>query len=136
MKNNKKGLTLVELIVSFAIVGIAVIYFYKTTSVVNELYADSRKDISYSARKDYVSRILKNSVLYGDFNKVSASKDTLIFNEKRIPVKGLTSINYETCNVNTENGFIFNQNSDVAIIKFTFELDGETTVLISDNYVY
>ena len=128
MKNNKKGLTLVELIVSFAIVGIAVIYFYKTTSVVNELYADSRKDISYSVRKDYVSRILKDLVLYWNFDKVSASKDTLIFNEKRIPVKGLTSINYE----NVEGKFIFNNNKYISIIKFTFTLDGKETTLIFD----
>ena len=37
-KLNNKGLTLVELIVSFALVSVAMLYFYQTVSTVSKLY--------------------------------------------------------------------------------------------------
>lgn len=58
LKLNKKGVTLIELIVSFALVATAVIYFYQTLSTVYDLYATSRKETQEYVDKDYALRIL------------------------------------------------------------------------------
>ena len=39
-KLNKKGVTLIELIVSFAIVGVAIIYFFQTLYTVKNIYTN------------------------------------------------------------------------------------------------
>lgn len=57
-KLNNKGVTLIELIVSFAIVGVAIIYFYQTLSTVNKLYMVARVETQKYVDKQYVNRIL------------------------------------------------------------------------------
>ena len=57
-KINNKGLTLIELIVSFAIVSVAIIYFYQTISTVSKLYATSRDDTNEYANSTYVLRLV------------------------------------------------------------------------------
>lgn len=57
-KLNKKGVTLIELIVSFALVATAVIYFYQTLSTVYDLYVTSRKETQEFVDKDYAMRIV------------------------------------------------------------------------------
>lgn len=56
-KLNRKGVTLVELIVSFAIVGVAIIYFFQTLTTVNKLYYTARKETNEFIEKSYVLRI-------------------------------------------------------------------------------
>ena len=56
-KINKKGVTLAELVVSFALVSVAVIYFYQTLSTVSELYATSRTETQEFVDKTYALRI-------------------------------------------------------------------------------
>lgn len=58
MKIGKKGITLVELIVSFAIVGVAMLYFFQTLTTVSNLYETSKKETSEFIEKDYYLRIL------------------------------------------------------------------------------
>ena len=58
LKLNKKGVTLIELIVSFALVATAVIYFYQTLSTVYDLYVTSRKETQEYVDKDYAIRIV------------------------------------------------------------------------------
>ena len=41
---NNKGVTLIELIVSFALVSVAIIYFYQTLYTVKKLYSESQKE--------------------------------------------------------------------------------------------
>lgn len=57
-KLNNKGVTLVELIVSFAIVGVAIIYFFQTLYTVKVIYSDARKETQKFVDKDYALRIL------------------------------------------------------------------------------
>lgn len=57
-KLNNKGVTLVELIVSFALVGVAIIYFFQTLYTVKKVYADARFETNDYIRKDYTLRIL------------------------------------------------------------------------------
>ena len=58
MKIGKKGITLVELIVSFAIVGVAMLYFFQTLTTVSNLYETSKKETSEFIEEDYYLRIL------------------------------------------------------------------------------
>ena len=51
-KINNKGVTLVELIVSFALVGVAIIYFFQTLYTVKKVYADARLETNYYIRKE------------------------------------------------------------------------------------
>lgn len=57
-KMNNKGVTLVELIVSFAIVGVAVVYFYQTVNTVSKLYKTSKDDTNDYANATYVLRLV------------------------------------------------------------------------------
>lgn len=66
-KINNKGVTLVELIVSFALVGVAIIYFFQTLYTVKKVYATARTETNEFINRDYVYRLLdayfdKNSV--------------------------------------------------------------------------
>lgn len=61
MKNkrlNNKGITLIELIVSFVIVAVAVIYFYQMLTSVTKMYANTREGINHSAKVNYAFRLL------------------------------------------------------------------------------
>ena len=57
-KLNKKGVTLIELIVSFAIVSIAMIYFYQTIVDLHRMYKNSNKATDEFVKKDYALRVL------------------------------------------------------------------------------
>lgn len=91
-KLNKKGVTLIELIVSFAIVSIAMIYFYQTIVDLHRMYKNSNKATDEFVNKDYALRVLdayikKNGVtnlgtssvcsnyLLGYCNTASVTKD-------------------------------------------------------------
>lgn len=64
-KINNKGVTLVELIVSFALVGVAIIYFFQTLYTVKKVYADARFETNDYIRKDYTLRIAKANIEKG-----------------------------------------------------------------------
>ena len=79
MKIGNKGITLVELIVSFAIVGVAMLYFFQTLTTVSNLYETSKKETSEFIEKDYYLRILdayldENGIKYCTSN--STNPDT------------------------------------------------------------
>lgn len=57
-KLNNKGVTLVELIVSFALVSVAIIYFYQTLYTVNKLYNKSRNETNEFVQRTYASKII------------------------------------------------------------------------------
>lgn len=56
-KINNKGLTLIELVVSFAIVGVAMIYFFETLYTVRRLYTVSQTETQDFVDEDYVLRL-------------------------------------------------------------------------------
>ena len=64
-KLNNKGVTLVELIVRFALVGVAIIYFFQTLYTVKKVYADARFETNDYIRKDYTLRIAKANIEKG-----------------------------------------------------------------------
>lgn len=67
-KLNNKGITLVELIVSFAIVAVAVIYFYQMLSSVTRMYSNSRKDLNHAAKVNYAFRLIDKAYNSGMIN--------------------------------------------------------------------
>lgn len=56
-KINNKGVTLVELIVSFALVGVAIIYFFQTLYTVKKVYATARTETNEFINRDYAYRV-------------------------------------------------------------------------------
>lgn len=56
-KLNDKGVTLVELIVSFMLVAVAIIYFYQTLYTVKKLYTESQKETNEFVKFNYAFRI-------------------------------------------------------------------------------
>lgn len=58
MKINNKGVTLIELIISFAIVGVAIIYFFQTLYTVKKIYSTAMSDTNKFVDKDYAIRII------------------------------------------------------------------------------
>lgn len=66
-KMNNKGVTLIELIVSFAIVAVAIIYFFQTLSTVKKVYTSARNETQTFVDKDYALRIVDAYIeKYGD----------------------------------------------------------------------
>lgn len=55
---NDKGVTLIELIVSFAIVGVAIIYFFQTLYTVKKVYSTAKDETNEFVAKDYALRLL------------------------------------------------------------------------------
>lgn len=62
-KMNNKGVTLVELIVSFAIVSFAIIYFYQTLTTITKMYANARRDTTIAADVNYAFRLLDEAYM-------------------------------------------------------------------------
>ncbi len=56
-KLNNKGVTLLELIVSFAIVAVAILYFYQTLTTVKTLYVTATNETKEFVIEDYGLRL-------------------------------------------------------------------------------
>ncbi len=73
-KLNNKGITLAELIVSFAIVSVAVIYMYQTLLTINKMYSKAKTDITEFSKATFALRmadklIATNKTSYTDKDK-------------------------------------------------------------------
>lgn len=88
-KINNKGVTLVELIVSFALVGVAIIYFFQTLYTVKKVYATARTETNEYINKDYAYRILD---AYFDNNSLFATES--ICSKYNLKCKEVKFINY------------------------------------------
>lgn len=75
MKLNNKGVTLVELIVSFAIVGVAIVYFFQTLTTVNKLYYKAREETNKFVDKDYALRIADAWADTKDISNIGKEED-------------------------------------------------------------
>lgn len=80
MKLNQKGVTLVELIVSFALVAVAIVYFYQTLYTVKNLYSKAQRETNEYVDVNYAYRIidaLYNNLEEGDniCDKINDYKD-------------------------------------------------------------
>ena len=102
-KINNKGITLIELIVSFALIAVSIIYFSQTLYTVKKVYATARDETNEFVAKDYALRLL----------------------DKYIDKKGTTAdfcgkiINCTLNNENTDN--VINSDNDNAINTYKIE---------------
>lgn len=103
-KLNDKGITLAELIVSFVIVAVAVIYFYQMLTSVTKMYANARNGINRSAKVNYAFRLL--DVAY-DLNEVDNTCKGVLY--------GIVT----SCNIDTGGSFDM----------INFEIDGKEYIL-------
>ena len=108
MKN--KGITLVELIVSFALVGVSIIYFYRTLNTVSKIYKISRDETNNYIRKSYTLKLAKANIEKG---------------------KSICN-NNEYCVPNTEEPCLPNT---ICQVKITYK-DGKTTDSTSEVTLY
>jgi len=77
-KLNNKGITLVELIVSFALVSVSVIYFYQTVYTVRSLYSESQKDTQHYVKANYALRLADEYYTTGCKEKTDYKKNVFI----------------------------------------------------------
>ena len=68
-KFNNKGVTLIELIVSFMLVAVAIIYFYQTLYTVKKLYTESQKETNEFVKFNYAFRIADTYIRQKGFDK-------------------------------------------------------------------
>ena len=73
-KLNNKGVTLIELIVSFMLVAVAIIYFYQTLYTVKKLYTESQKETNEFVKFNYAFRIADAYIRDNGFNKDEIKK--------------------------------------------------------------
>ena len=88
IKINNKGITLVELIVSFAIVGVAMLYFFQTLTTVSKLYETSKKETKEFIEEDYYLRILD---AYLDTQKIDKENK---LGSNNVNINGIGDIEY------------------------------------------
>ena len=73
-KLNNRGVTLIELIVSFMLVAVAIIYFYQTLYTVKKLYTESQKETNEFVKFNYAFRIADAYIRDNGFNKDEIEK--------------------------------------------------------------
>lgn len=78
-KINNKGITLVELIVSFAIVGVAIIYFFQTLYTVKTIYQTAQNQTNIFVAKDYGLRIIDEYLNDNSDNRASIDSENNYF---------------------------------------------------------
>lgn len=107
-KLDNKGVTLVELIVSFAIVAVAIIYFFQTLYTVKTIYKETMDDTNKFADKDYAIRVVDEYIEQNKDNISSLNLDSLCKKYdlkygdqgcKKITIKKVDSISVETGNL-------------------------------------
>ncbi len=102
-KLNNKGLTLAELIVSFALVSVAMLYFYQTVSTVSRLYKKSKDETNLFSESTYTLRLLNS---YCNKNRTDCNNTNKI-NEFLKKIK--SELEAKSVNEFTINGKIYNK---------------------------
>ena len=74
MKLNNKGVTLVELIVSFALVSVAVIYFYQTLSTVRKIYKTATVETQEFINKSYELKLAYANKIEDEGNDICSEE--------------------------------------------------------------
>ncbi len=94
IKNNQKGVTLVELIVSFMLVSVTVIYFMQIMIVVRRIYKKSQNDTELFVNRTYAIKIfeacMKEHNDYLDCSNKFGIEYTIIQEKDPIKVNGLS----------------------------------------------
>ena len=113
-KLNNKGVTLIELIVSFMLVAVAIIYFYQTLYTVKKLYTESQKETNEFVKFNYAFRIADTYIRQKGFDKDEIKN--LIKEDKDVEVSIEQDKDNSDCYIITIDGksqelWIYNQSS-------------------------
>lgn len=100
-KLNNKGVTLAELIVSFALVSVSVIYFYQTIYTVRKLYKEADNRTSFLVEESYSYRIIDQVV-----KESTTCEDVLIKINNYSKKDDYFKAKVNDCNVNNKLSFI------------------------------
>ena len=143
-KLNNKGMTLTELIVSFALVSVAVIYFYQTVSTVSELYYTAKNDTQEFADRTYVEKLI--STKYEIIGKAgdAAKTELNVFCQKvynnnctvaSVKTNGLfDKITYKLNRNGKNSTYIIYKYNKNSAINLTFDVKGKTEYEAGDEY--
>lgn len=161
-KLNNKGVTLVELIVSFAIVGVAIIYFFQTLYTVKKIYSDVREETNFYVKKDYDFRLIKAYLdskadplknMAGSYEcedvpgnlsctnfEVSSKDDSLMYSKIIVNYKNNKSISFNYFNENaTVNSGALNFGKKVVVngneLGYVIGEDNEQLTVIAANVI-
>lgn len=86
-KLNNKGMSLVELIVSFAIVTVAVVYFFQSLITVSNIYKNVEKETNELVKETYYLRLLDNYYKNAyNVAKVDVAKKYFSFNPSQASI--------------------------------------------------
>lgn len=106
-KLNSKGVTLAELIVSFALVSVSVIYFYQTIYTVKKLYKESSNRTSFLVKESYSYRIIDEIVKgKNDCNSIKAGINNYSLKDEFFKAEDIS------CSIN---------NNDISYVEFKIE---------------
>lgn len=128
-KINNKGVTLVELIVSFALVGVAIIYFFQTLYTVKKVYATARTETNEYINKDYAYRILD-----AYFDNYSLFATESICSKYNLKCKEVNFINYN--NRMNKYEIIWENGSKTYYYKYKGIIDEVNGTVAYDNCKY
>lgn len=112
MKN--KGITLVELIVSFALVGVSIIYFYRTLNTVSKIYKISRDETNNYIRKSYTLKLAKANI----DKDIDADTDVCDHNEYCVRGEKSCSSNFCQVKITYKDGKTTNSTSEVTLYYY------------------
>lgn len=97
-KLNNRGITMAELIVSFAIVGVAMIYFTQILVVVRGLYYDAQKKVNDFTNKNYELKIVDEYIS-------SKRKETVLKNENLTSLCAKYSLSCDKITIKKDNSY-------------------------------
>lgn len=104
-KVNNKGITLIELIVSFALIGVSIIYFSQTLYTVKKVYATARDETNEFIAKDYALRLLDKYIDKNGTTDLTYNFCNKIVSCGNISVSSVNGINsYQINDIIYENG--------------------------------
>ena len=103
-KLNNKGMTLVELIVSFLIVSVAMLYFFQTLRTVQNIYKKAREETQKFIDIDYAFRIV--DAKYQQLINNGETLDANFFNDIESIINLEDDSSFEICKVKGTDGVI------------------------------
>lgn len=124
-KINNKGMTLAELIVSFALVAVAVIYFSQTIIVIRKMYVTAKKDTKNFVDVNYAFRLIDEAVKENNKDtKVDICGNTTNTTDTTVVIANIVNMD-----IDKKNKYICDDNAVSAPTKYriiTFSINNKS----------
>lgn len=119
-KVNNKGITLIELIVSFALIGVSIIYFSQTLYTVKKVYATARDETNEFVAKDYALRLL-DKYIDKNIDKNGTTDLTSNFCKKIVVCEDIEESNDNGINIYKINGIKYGNGKTTSATLYKFK---------------